>query len=441
MRARVSARSYLIIAAISAIPGLLVSRLAAQDAHFHNAPTASAQQSNPYAKQDAAVTAGGKLYATYCVGCHGANGQGTGNVPPLTQGAVQTVSDGEVFWFITTGSVSNGMPAWGMLPEQQRWQLVSFVKSLKNSAVAATSSAPLTKYTPVTTNAPQPQPPFTDFRFEKPGTIRKITVKDLPAPYATDTANNGPELVARPENAWPKAPAGFNVQLYATGLNNPRLIRTAPNGDFFLAESNSGNIKSSAESRPTANQSRQASFATGLNHPYGIAFYPPGPNPQWVYVGNTNSVVRFPYKNGDLKASGPAQHIADLPLQRGPLDARCSVLQPDGKKMFVAVGSASNVDDPDTTPGEKRSRRHSGVQPRWTRACASMPTEFAMPAAGWRSIPRRASCGARSTSATAWATTLCPTTSRTSRKAASTAGRGGTWATIRIRGIRANIRS
>jgi glucose/arabinose dehydrogenase len=352
LRARVSARSYLIIAAISAIPCLLVSRLAAQDAHFHNAPTASAQQSNPYAKQDAAVTAGSKLYATYCVGCHGANGQGTGNVPPLTQGAVQTVSDGEVFWFITTGSVSNGMPAWGMLPEQQRWQLVSFVKSLKNSGAAATSSAPLTKYTPVTTNAPQPQPPFIDFRFEKPGTIRKIEVKDLPAPYATDTANNGPELVARPEGAWPKAPAGFTVQLYTTGLDNPRLIRTAPNGDFFLAESSSGKIKVFRGITADGKPKQTSVFATGLNRPYGIAFYPAGGNPQWVYVGNTNSVVRFPYKNGDLQATGPAQHLVDLPFGGGHW-TRDVQFTADGKKMFVAVGSASNVDDPDTTPGEK----------------------------------------------------------------------------------------
>src|ERR1700728_4581580 len=126
LRARFSARSYLIIAVICGISWILVaSRLGAQDAHFHNAPATSAQQTNPYAKRDAAVAAGAKLYTTYCVGCHGANGQGTGNVPPLTQGPVQTAPDGEVFWFITTGSVSNGMPAWGILSEQQRWQFGS----------------------------------------------------------------------------------------------------------------------------------------------------------------------------------------------------------------------------------------------------------------------------------------------------------------------------
>src|ERR1017187_7135742 len=85
-------------------------------------------------------------------------------------------------------------------------------------------------------NAPAPKPPFTDFRFEKPGTPRKIIVQDLPAPFATNSAGNGPRVVVRPESAWPKAPNGFKVGLYATGLVNPRLIRTAPNGDFFVAE-------------------------------------------------------------------------------------------------------------------------------------------------------------------------------------------------------------
>lgn len=353
MRARFSARSYVIIAVICGISSASVaSRLAAQDAHFHNAPATSAQQTNPYAKQDAAVAAGGKLYTTYCVGCHGANGQGTGNVPPLTEGPVQTAPDGEVFWFITTGSVSNGMPAWGMLSQEQRWQLVSFVKSLKNSAGAAKSAAPATSYTPVTTNAPEPQPPFIDFRFEKPGNVRKVEVKDLPAPYATDTANNGPELVARPEGAWPKAPAGFTVQLYTTGLDNPRLIRTAPNGDFFLAESSSGEIKVFRGITADGKPKQTSVFATGLNRPYGIAFYPPGDNPQWVYVGNTDSVVRFRYKNGDLQAAGPAQHLVDLPHGGGHW-TRDVQFSADGQKMFVAVGSASNVDDPDTTPGEK----------------------------------------------------------------------------------------
>ena len=353
LKATYLVRQYFFAAALCAGSFIFVAfQLAAQDAHFHNAPTSSAQQQNPYARQDAASAAGAKLYATYCASCHGANGQGTGNIPPLTQGPAQSVPDGEVFWFITTGSVNNGMPAWGMLSEQQRWQLVSFVKSLKNSASGSNTAAAVEKFEPVKTNAPAPQPPFTDFRLEEPGKVRKIEAQNLPAPYATETANNGPKLVARPDDAWPKAPAGFTVQLYATGLDNPRLIRTAPNGDFFLAESSSGKIKVFRGITADGKPKETGVFATELNRPYGIAFYPAGNNPQWIYVGNTDAVVRFPYQNGDLQARGPAQHIVDLPHGSGHW-TRDLQFSADGKKMFVAVGSGSNVDDPDTTPAEK----------------------------------------------------------------------------------------
>jgi glucose/arabinose dehydrogenase len=97
---------------------------------------------------------------------------------------------------------------------------------------------------------------------------------------------------------------------------------------------------------------QMGTYASGLKQPYGIAFYPPGPNPQWLYVGNTNEVVRFAYHDGDMKASGDAEHIADVPGGGGHW-TRDLQFTADGKKLYVAVGSRSNVDDPDTTPGEK----------------------------------------------------------------------------------------
>jgi glucose/arabinose dehydrogenase len=94
-------------------------------------------------------------------------------------------------------------------------------------------------------------------------------------------------------------------------------------------------------------------FTSDLNEPYGIAFYPPGPDPQWIYVGDTDAVLRFPYHKGDVKASGPPEKIVDLPHARGGHTTRDFQFYLDGKKMFVGVGSRSNVDDPDTTPEEK----------------------------------------------------------------------------------------
>jgi len=197
---------------------------------------------------------------------------------------------------------------------------------------------------------------FTDYRQQHPGVVRKITVADLPAPYATKSAENGPDLIPRPQNAWPKALPGFKVELYATGLHNPRLIRTAPNGDVFLAESHAGDVKVfrgiSSDGKPQQVQV----FASGLRQPFGIAFYPPGSDPQWIYVADTDAVLRFPYRNGDLKARGAQQPIAELPggglLRGGGHWTRDLAFSRDGKKMYVSVGSRSNDDDTDNNSAE-----------------------------------------------------------------------------------------
>jgi glucose/arabinose dehydrogenase len=200
------------------------------------------------------------------------------------------------------------------------------------------------------------QAAFTDAAHEAPGIRRHLTVADLPGPLPNESVDNGPTLVDRPQNAWPIAPKGFKVELYATGLDNPRLIRTAPNGDIFLAESQPGIIKVFRGVGADGKAKTEAEFATGLNLPFGIAFYPAGPNPQWLYVGNTDGIVRFPYKSGDLKATGPAQSLAVLPgggrLRGGGHWTRDLAFSKDGSKLFASVGSHSNVDDSDTHPEE-----------------------------------------------------------------------------------------
>lgn len=145
------------------------------------------------------------------------------------------------------------------------------------------------------------------------------------------------------------APPGFKVELFATGLTNPRVMRRAPNGDIFLAETSVGRIRIFRGMTSDGKAGQASVFATGLNTPFGIAFYPPGPDPQWVYVANMDSVVRFPYHNGDLVSSGPPQHLIDLP-SGGHHRSRDIQFSPDGKKMFVSVGSEQNVSD---TPAEK----------------------------------------------------------------------------------------
>ncbi len=192
---------------------------------------------------------------------------------------------------------------------------------------------------------------FHGFQGEKPGIVRKITVADLPKPYATKGVSNNAEIVPRPADAWPQAPPGFKVELYADKLDGPREIRTAPDGDMFVAESDGGTIEIYRGITQDGKPEQRSTFATGLHNPFGIAFYPVGKNPQWVYIGNTDSVVRFPYHNGDLKATGPSQTIIPK-LPTGGHSTRDLAFSPDSKKMFVAVGSGSNVNDPDTHPAE-----------------------------------------------------------------------------------------
>jgi mono/diheme cytochrome c family protein len=103
--------------------------LAADESHFQEAPASAAAMANPYrGKSDAAAT-GKRLYGQNCAQCHGANLQGIGPAPALDSPAVKTAKPGELFWFISTGKVSSGMPSWSNLPKVQRWQIVTFLQS------------------------------------------------------------------------------------------------------------------------------------------------------------------------------------------------------------------------------------------------------------------------------------------------------------------------
>jgi glucose/arabinose dehydrogenase len=191
---------------------------------------------------------------------------------------------------------------------------------------------------------------FGDWTTDAPGVRRKITVADLPPPYATGSAGNFPRIVAQPADATLKVPPGFKVEQFAAGLAEPRLIRIAPNGDIFIAESSSNRIRVMRAADGGSKPERSEIFADGLSQPFGIAFWPPGPNPKFVYVGNTGSVVRFPYQAGDLQARGPAETVvASIPasgrLPGGGHWTRDVIFTPDGSKMFVSVGSHTNDAD------------------------------------------------------------------------------------------------
>jgi glucose/arabinose dehydrogenase len=193
---------------------------------------------------------------------------------------------------------------------------------------------------------------YGDWRSDAPGVRRRLTEADMPAPGATRSAANPSWVVARPDGAWPKAPAGFAVSLFASGLDQPRVVRVAPNGDAFVAESVAGRVTVFNAVDGAAKAADKSVFADGLRRPFGIAFYPPGPDPHYVYVAETDRVVRFPYRLGDKKAAGPAEVVvAALPAGAGHW-TRDLAFSADGKTLFVSVGSGSNIaeDMPDAPP-------------------------------------------------------------------------------------------
>ncbi|MBX3219939.1 MAG: sorbosone dehydrogenase family protein [Labilithrix sp.] len=197
-----------------------------------------------------------------------------------------------------------------------------------------------------------------DWTTDAPGVRRKIVPADLPPPFATKSANNNPRRIPRPNGASPRVPPGFEVTLFASGLERPRMARVAPNGDLFVAESESHRIRVLRDADGDGEPEVISVFAEKLNYPFGIAFHPPA-DPKWVYVANTDSIVRFPYVAGDTKAREAATEIYGKVSGGGRLPGgghwtRDIVFSRDGSKLYLSVGSRSNVSD--DAAEERRAR-------------------------------------------------------------------------------------
>jgi len=301
-----------------------------------------------------------------CAICH-AVALGPGNVPVNEQGPSlvgvvgrrvasessfsysKALTDSGLTWDAATldkflanpGTLVPGTTMPASIPDAgNRANVIAFLATLKMPAGGA-STAPAAPGAPgaVGTNAG-------DWENAAPGVQHHITVADLPAPYATRSAGNGPKTVPPPPGATLSVPPGFTVKIFATGLSNSRIIRIAPNGDIFIAETGAKRIRVLRAADGAEAPSENQIFAEGLDRPFGIAFYPPGPDPQWVYVANNNSVVRIPYQNGDLQARGPAEIIVpQLTESHGGHSTRDIAFSRDGKHLYISVGSGSNVAD------------------------------------------------------------------------------------------------
>jgi glucose/arabinose dehydrogenase len=207
---------------------------------------------------------------------------------------------------------------------------------------------------------------YGDWHSDAPGVTRKITPADLPRSLETPTAANRSKVVPKPADAAIRVPEGFTVEPFATGIAGARVIRIAPNGDIFISQSLSGKIVVMHAPDGASKPETTNVFADGLNRPFGIAFYPPGPNPQYVYVGETNQIVRFRYQNGDVKASGKAELIVpNVPVGGGHW-TRDVVFSPDGATMYVSIGSGSNVaEDLPPKPDLAAWQKEHGLGAAW----------------------------------------------------------------------------
>jgi len=326
------------------------------------------------------ANAGRALFRAQCALCHSAQpGDNGGAQGPNLNGVIgraaasnsdfgytQALKNSKLTWDAATldrflTSPTTVVPGSAMViavpSEAERQNLIAYFTAVKDGTLqdAPRRGGPPGGFAPPPSTAGPPKG-IPDWKNDVPGRVHRVNLAKLDAPYDTPSATNFPRLVPKPANAELKVPTGFKVNVFASDLQAPRAMRLAPNGDIFLTETQNGRVK---VLHPSADGSTAASvdvFAQGLVLPFGMAFYPNAKNPEWLYVAETNRVVRYAYKPGQKVASGvPEVVIPQLsPTAGGGHFTRDLVISADGKRMFVSVGSASNVaeDMPKKTPEE-----------------------------------------------------------------------------------------
>ena len=314
-----------------------------------------------------AVSAGRTLYQARCAVCHGREGEGAQGPSLLAVAGGKAASDSQfdysralraanLRWTPPTlerflQAPTDLVPGTTMtIPTESpadRRAIVAYLTTLRGSsrpASTARNGVPISA--DVAPGLIVGRAALGDFRADAPGVRRRITVTDLPKPFATESTRFNAKVVDPPPGAEPRLPAGFRAAIFAKDLKGPRLLRVAPNGDLFVAASDAGEVQVLRPREDGASAERVETFAKGLDDPFGIAFFPAGPSPEWVYVAEANAVRRYRYANGDLVArAAPETIVPRLSPKSGGHTMRDLAFSHDDQRMYVAVGSASNVAD------------------------------------------------------------------------------------------------
>jgi glucose/arabinose dehydrogenase len=306
------------------------------------------------------VAAGKALFQQRCVVCHTAepNDDGGARGPSLigvfgrhasgdpSFGYSDALNSSNLTWDARTldqflASPSKVAPGTAMsvsvTDKTRRANLIAYLRSTTQSAASTHASTSIASRRTAPTS-----PAEEDWRNDAPGRPHKIDLATLPAPYATPSARNTPKRVPRPPDARLLTPPGFKVDVFARDLEGPRRMIVGANGDIFVTETRGGRVSVLHPAADGYSAASTSVFATNLNQPFGIAFYPNAANPTWLYVAETNRVVRFSFEKGDVRAkSAPEVVVSGLPT--GGHSTRDIVFSPDGRRLFVSVGSESNV--------------------------------------------------------------------------------------------------
>jgi glucose/arabinose dehydrogenase/cytochrome c2 len=302
----------------------------------------------------AEAAAGKQLFTQRCAICHSAEaaddggaqgpslagvvGRAAGSAPKFSYSAALRAS--MLTWDVPTlqrflAAPTKVVPGTTMVTavpdEADRGNLIAYLQSLhKPSSVTQSGAIPASSRASA------------NWRLDAPGQVHRIIATSLPPPFATESAGNNTLVVAKPAQAKLAVPAGFKVEPFATGLSGPRKMALAGNGDIFVTETAAGRVSILRRSTDGARSDFSKVFVNGLKQPFGLAFYPDAQHPQWLYIAESNRVIRYPYKPGDLEPSGTAQVIVPR-LPSGGHFTRDIAFSADGKHLFVSVGSGSNV--------------------------------------------------------------------------------------------------